>query len=86
VLTDTLALDLAIALATSRMTVGSFVALTSMRHPVISSQAAVVISDLSQGGFILGLGPGHTDACLTSTFLTCSVFCPARSPAGTAWY
>ncbi len=58
-LTDTLALDLAIALGTTTMLVGSFVALASLRHPSITAQAAVVISDLSRGRFILGLGPGH---------------------------
>jgi alkanesulfonate monooxygenase SsuD/methylene tetrahydromethanopterin reductase-like flavin-dependent oxidoreductase (luciferase family) len=58
-LTDTLAIDLAIALGTERIRVGSFVAVTYLRHPVTTAQAAVTISDLSGGRFVLGLGLGH---------------------------
>lgn len=58
-LTDTLSLDLAIALRTERITVGSFVAISYLRHPVITAQAAVTISDLSGGRFVLGVGLGH---------------------------
>lgn len=58
-MTDTFAIDLAIALNTTRIDVGSFVALTTLRHPVITAQAAVTISDLSGGRFRLGLGLGH---------------------------
>lgn len=58
-LTDTLAIDLAIALGTSRIRVGSFVAVSYLRHPVIAAQSAVTISDLSGGRFVLGLGLGH---------------------------
>jgi 5,10-methylenetetrahydromethanopterin reductase len=58
-LTDTLAIDLAILLGTSRIRVGSFVAVSYLRHPVIAAQAAVTASDLSGGRFVLGLGLGH---------------------------
>lgn len=58
-LTDTLAVDLAILLATSRIRVGSFVAVTYLRHPVVTAQAAATAADLSGGRFVLGLGLGH---------------------------
>lgn len=58
-LTDTLAIDLAIALRTERIRVGSFVAISYLRHPVIAAQAAVTISELSGGRFVLGVGLGH---------------------------
>ena len=58
-LTDTLAIDLAIVLRTSRIRVGSFVAISYLRHPVIVAQMAVTASDLSGGRFVLGLGLGH---------------------------
>lgn len=58
-LTDTFAIDGAIAAATQRITVGSFVALSYLRHPVIAAQAATTIQELSGGRFVLGLGLGH---------------------------
>jgi 5,10-methylenetetrahydromethanopterin reductase len=58
-LTDTLAIDLAILLGTSRIRVGSFVAVSYLRHPVITAQLAAVAADLSGGRFVLGLGLGH---------------------------
>jgi alkanesulfonate monooxygenase SsuD/methylene tetrahydromethanopterin reductase-like flavin-dependent oxidoreductase (luciferase family) len=58
-LTDTLSIDLAILLGTSRIRVGSFVALSYLRHPVIAAQMAVTAADLSGGRFVLGLGLGH---------------------------
>jgi len=58
-LTDTLSIDLAILLGTSRIRVGSYVAVSYMRHPVIAAQMAVTASDLSGGRFVLGLGLGH---------------------------
>ena len=58
-LTDTLAIDLAILVATSRIRVGSFVAVSYLRHPVIAAQAAATAADLSGGRFVLGLGLGH---------------------------
>ena len=58
-LTDTLSIDLAILLGTSRIRVGSYVAVSYLRHPVIAAQMAVTASDLSGGRFVLGLGLGH---------------------------
>lgn len=58
-LTDSLAIDMAIALGTESIVVGSFVAVTYLRHPIIAAQSAVTISELSGGRFILGLGLGH---------------------------
>jgi 5,10-methylenetetrahydromethanopterin reductase len=58
-LTDTLAIDLAILLGTSRIRVGSFVAISYLRHPVIAAQMAATASDLSGGRFVLGVGLGH---------------------------
>ncbi|MPZ74587.1 MAG: LLM class flavin-dependent oxidoreductase [Nitriliruptorales bacterium] len=58
-LTDALAIDLAIALATRTIRVASFVSISYLRHPLIAAQAAVTISDLSGGRFVLGLGLGH---------------------------
>jgi 5,10-methylenetetrahydromethanopterin reductase len=58
-LTDTLSIDLAILLGTSRIRVGSYVAVSYLRHPVVAAQMAVTASDLSGGRFVLGLGLGH---------------------------
>ena len=58
-LTDTLSIDLAILLGTSRIRVGSFVAVSYLRHPVVAAQMATTASDLSGGRFVLGLGLGH---------------------------
>ncbi|WP_448609766.1 LLM class flavin-dependent oxidoreductase [Geodermatophilus sp. URMC 60] len=58
-LTDTLSIDLAILLGTSRIRVGSFVTISYLRHPVIAAQMAVTASDLSGGRFVLGVGLGH---------------------------
>jgi 5,10-methylenetetrahydromethanopterin reductase len=58
-LTDTLSIDLAILLATSRIRVGSFVTISYLRHPVIAAQMATTASDLSGGRFVLGVGLGH---------------------------
>ena len=58
-LTDTLAIDLALALGTETIEVGSFVALIPYRHPLIAAQAAMTIAELSGGRFRLGLGAGH---------------------------
>jgi alkanesulfonate monooxygenase SsuD/methylene tetrahydromethanopterin reductase-like flavin-dependent oxidoreductase (luciferase family) len=58
-LTDTLSIDLAILLGTERIRVGSFVAVSYLRHPVIAAQMATTASDLSGGRFVLGLGLGH---------------------------
>ncbi|SFL49500.1 LLM class flavin-dependent oxidoreductase [Geodermatophilus ruber] len=58
-LTDTLSIDLAILLGTSRIRVGSYVTVSYLRHPVIAAQMAVTASDLSGGRFVLGVGLGH---------------------------
>ncbi|MGY1602939.1 LLM class flavin-dependent oxidoreductase [Geodermatophilus sp. SYSU D00815] len=58
-LTDTLSIDLAILLGTSRIRVGSFVTISYLRHPVVAAQMATVASDLSGGRFVLGVGLGH---------------------------
>jgi 5,10-methylenetetrahydromethanopterin reductase len=58
-LTDTLSIDLAILLGTSRIRVGSFVAVSYLRHPIIAAQMATTASDLSGGRFVLGVGLGH---------------------------
>jgi 5,10-methylenetetrahydromethanopterin reductase len=58
-LTDTLSIDLAILLGTSRIRVGSFVTISYLRHPVIAAQMATVAADLSGGRFVLGVGLGH---------------------------
>ncbi|OZM77109.1 LLM class flavin-dependent oxidoreductase [Pseudonocardia sp. MH-G8] len=58
-LTDTLSIDLAILLRTSHIRVGSFVAVTYLRHPVVAAQMAATAADLSGGRFVLGLGLGH---------------------------
>ena len=78
-LTDTLSIDLAILLGTSRIRVGSYVAVSYLRHPVIAAQMAVTASDLSGGRFVLGLGLGHKIrlAALGVTSGTPSVDLPA---------
>lgn len=58
-LTDTLSIDLAILLGTSRIRVGSYVSISYLRHPVIAAQMAVTAADLSGGRFVLGVGLGH---------------------------
>ena len=58
-LTDTLSIDLAILLGTSRIRVGSYVSISYLRHPVVAAQMAVTAADLSGGRFVLGVGLGH---------------------------
>jgi alkanesulfonate monooxygenase SsuD/methylene tetrahydromethanopterin reductase-like flavin-dependent oxidoreductase (luciferase family) len=58
-LTDTLSIDLAILLGTSRIRVGSFVTISYLRHPIIAAQMATTACDLSGGRFVLGVGLGH---------------------------
>lgn len=58
-LTDTLSIDMAILLGTSRIRVGSFVTISYLRHPIIAAQMATTASDLSGGRFVLGVGLGH---------------------------
>ena len=47
------------AMKTKRIVVGSFVIIIYHRHPHIAAQAAVAISEVSGGRYILGLGLGH---------------------------
>jgi 5,10-methylenetetrahydromethanopterin reductase len=60
-LTDALALDMAIACATTSITAASSVSVIHLRHPLITALAATTISDISGGRFILGLGVGHEE-------------------------
>jgi 5,10-methylenetetrahydromethanopterin reductase len=58
-LTDSLAIHMVMAMKTSRIVVGSFIAIIYHRHPHIAAQGAVAISEMSGGRYILGLGLGH---------------------------
>lgn len=58
-LTDALACNMVMAQATSRIVVGSCVAIIYNRHPHVVAQGAAAISDMSGGRYILGLGLGH---------------------------
>lgn len=58
-LTDSFSIHMVMAMKTSRIVVGSFVAIIYHRHPHIVSQAASAISEVSNGRYILGLGLGH---------------------------
>lgn len=51
----------AIALATRRITVGTGIANLYVRHPAQLGAAAVAIDELSNGRFILGIGPNNPD-------------------------
>jgi alkanesulfonate monooxygenase SsuD/methylene tetrahydromethanopterin reductase-like flavin-dependent oxidoreductase (luciferase family) len=56
---DALALAQAIAAGTSRVTVGTNIANIYFRHPFLCASTARVISDLSGGRVLLGLGMSH---------------------------
>ena len=58
-LTDTFAINMVMAMKTTTIEVGSFIAIIYLRHPYITAQAATTLSDISNGRFILGLGLGH---------------------------
>lgn len=58
-LTDTLAINQLMATYTSRIEIGSSVAIIYLRHPSMAAQGAAAISDISGGRYILGLGLGH---------------------------
>ncbi len=58
-LTDSLAIHMVMAIKTTRIVVGSFIAIIYHRHPHIAAQGAVAISEMSGGRYILGLGLGH---------------------------
>ncbi len=48
----------ALAAATSRITLGTFVACTSFRNPALLAKAAVTVDEISGGRLVLGLGAG----------------------------
>ena len=56
---DALALAQAIAAGTSKVTVGTNIANIYFRHPFLCASTARVISDLSGGRVLLGLGMSH---------------------------
>ncbi len=58
-LTDTLAINQLMATYTSRIEIGSSVAIIYLRHPSMAAQGAVAINEISGGRYILGLGLGH---------------------------
>ena len=56
---DALTLAGAVAASTKRIRIATSVIDTVRRHPVMIAQAAITLSHLSQGRFILGLGSGE---------------------------
>ena len=56
---DALAGVEAIALATSQIRVGTWIANIYLRHPALAGASAVAIDELSEGRLILGLGVSH---------------------------
>ena len=58
-LTDTLAINQLMATYTSKIEIGSSVAIIYLRHASMAAQGAVAISEISGGRYILGLGLGH---------------------------
>ncbi len=48
----------AIAMQTNRVRIGTAIALTMARSPVLMELAATAVDEISQGRLILGLGPG----------------------------
>ena len=48
----------ALAAATSRITLGTFVACTGFRNPAVLAKAAVTVDEISGGRLVLGLGAG----------------------------
>lgn len=56
---DALAGVEAIALATNRIRVGTWIANIYLRHPALAGASAVAIDELSAGRLILGLGVSH---------------------------
>ena len=58
-LTDTLAINQLMASYTSKIEIGSSVAIIYLRHASMAAQGAVAINEISGGRYILGLGLGH---------------------------
>jgi len=58
-LTDTLAINQLMATYTSRIEIGSSVAIIYLRHASMAAQGAVAINEISDGRYVLGLGLGH---------------------------
>jgi phthiodiolone/phenolphthiodiolone dimycocerosates ketoreductase len=56
---DALTLAGAVAVSTERVRIATSVIDTVRRHPVMIAQAAITLSHLSEGRFILGLGSGE---------------------------
>ena len=52
----------ALAAATSRITLGTFVACTAFRNPAVLAKAAVTVDEISGGRLVLGLGAGWHEA------------------------
>jgi probable F420-dependent oxidoreductase len=48
----------ALAVATSRITLGTYVACTAFRNPALLAKAAVTVDEISGGRLVLGLGVG----------------------------
>jgi alkanesulfonate monooxygenase SsuD/methylene tetrahydromethanopterin reductase-like flavin-dependent oxidoreductase (luciferase family) len=80
-LTDTLAIDMAITLATRRILVGSFLAIIYHRHPLITYQGALTINELSGGASCWGWGWATDRGCrpwasaLAAPWRTCVATC-----------
>ncbi len=58
---DSLALAEAVALATSRILVGTAITNVYLRHPTLLAEGVAAIHELSGGRFRLGLGVGHPE-------------------------
>jgi len=56
---DGIAIPAALAAATSRIKIGTWVISSLHRNPGITAKAAATIDEISGGRFILGLGAGH---------------------------
>ena len=59
--TDGLSHCLAIAMRTKQITIGTGIEVTYTRHPVEMLGVANYINEVSDGRFILGIGPGHNE-------------------------
>ncbi|MBI2862875.1 MAG: LLM class flavin-dependent oxidoreductase [Chloroflexi bacterium] len=64
---DALTLLSAAAVRTKQVRLGTAVIPTFPRHPLVAAQQAVVVSELSGGRFVLGVGPSH-EPIISGTF------------------